>query len=432
MLIQSIQNKINDFTQKSLVRDTLWLLSARLFTLVMQAAYFTIVTRVLGSENFGSFTGVTAMAALVYPFAALGNEHLLIQYVSRDRSCFRTYWGNALVVILYTSLVLTFILLLLSPLFMPKSVSSVEIFLILLADLTCLAIFELCSKCFLAVGLVKNSAKLQTVYICAKLMAAIFLAVLFDEASTLTWAILYLLSTLLVAIGSVTIVNFLIGFPRPVLSKLKGQIGQGVYFSISASAQNVNSYADQTMLLSMSSKQDTGIYAAAYRFIEFGYTPIYVTLAATYPRFFKQGASGIGATFAFARSLLPAGIAYGAIVVISYQVFAPLLPMILGSEYTEAIDALRWLAPLPFIAIFQLLAADTLTGAGLQKVRSIIQAGSAFLNIGLNLWLIPRYSWKGAAWATLTSDSLRAVFLWVFVLFLIRKYSDRQVIKNRD
>jgi O-antigen/teichoic acid export membrane protein len=432
MLFQSINHKINQFTQKALVRDTLWLLIARFFTVIMQAVYFVIVARVLGSSNFGLFTGITSMAALVYPFAALGSEHLLIQYVSRDRSSFRLHWGNALVTIVYTSLILTLILLVLSPLFMPQSVSSLEIFIILLADLTCLAIFDLCSKCFVAVGLIKNAAKLQTIYICVKLIAAIFLALLFDYPNALTWAVLYFLSTLIVSFVSVAIVNHLLGSPKPMLSRIKEQVSQGIYFSISASAQNINSYADQTMLLSMAGSQSVGIYAAAYRFIEVGFVPIYATMGAAYTRFFKQGMGGIKATFAFAKSLLPAAIIYAVFIVVAYQVFAPFIPIIFGKEYEEAIDALRWLAPLPAIGVFQILAADTLTGAGLQKVRSLIQAGAAVLNISLNFWLIPDHSWEGAAWATLTSDTLRAIFLWLFVFSLIRKHSDGQVINNRD
>ena len=73
------------------------------------------------------------------------------------------------------------------------------------------------------------------------------------------------------------------------------------------------------------------------------------------------------------------------------------------------------------IAAFQYLAADTLTGAGHQKARSIVQVGAALINVLLNIWLIRFYSWKGAAWATLISDSLRLICLWLIVFLLYRK-----------
>jgi O-antigen/teichoic acid export membrane protein len=58
------------------------------------------------------------------------------------------------------------------------------------------------------------------------------------------------------------------------------------------------------------------------------------------------------------------------------------------------------------------LPADILTGAGLQKLRSIIQLNMAVFNAVINFWLIPLYSWKGAAWASLFSDGFLALILW--------------------
>jgi O-antigen/teichoic acid export membrane protein len=432
MLFKQIQTKISHLTKQSLVKDTLWLLAARLFTVIMQAGYFIIVARVLGTEDYGGFIGVTALASLIYPFCALGSEHLLVQYVSRDRYLFRNYWGNALIIIIFGSVLLTLILLLISPFILPKTIELEETFVIFLADLTCLSIYEVSNKAFLAVGMVKNTAKLQTFYICNKLVAAICLLVFFDRPSPLTWAIIYMLSTLIVAVTGVVLVNYLIGSPKPVLSKIKGDLNQGIYFCISASAYNINADADKTMLSSLHSLQSAGIYGAAYRFIDVGYTPIYALMGAAYAKFFQQGAAGINATFKFSKSLLPLALGYGILSIIAYQVFAPFLPAILGEEYKEAIDALRWLAPIPAIAFFQLLGADTLTGAGFQKVRSLIQAGAAILNISLNFWLIPMYSWKGAAWATLISDLLRAICLWLWVFILVRKQSNNKIINTQD
>lgn len=95
--------------------------------------------------------------------------------------------------------------------------------------------------------------------------------------------------------------------------------------------------------------------------------------------------------------------------------FAPWIIYILGDEYQNAIATVRWLAPIPIIGSLQLLLADSLTGAGFQKTRSVIQITTALANIGLNVWLIPLYSWKGAAWATLSSDSFRVICLAIAV-----------------
>ena len=62
----------------------------------------------------------------------------------------------------------------------------------------------------------------------------------------------------------------------------------------------------------------------------------------------------------FAKRLLPIISMYAAVSLIGYLIFAPLIPIVLGEEFRDAIPALRWLAPLPVIASFQDLAADTL------------------------------------------------------------------------
>ncbi len=42
----------------------------------------------------------------------------------------------------------------------------------------------------------------------------------------------------------------------------------------------------------------------------------------------------------------------------------------------------------------------------------------AVFNVALNFWLIPAYSWRGAAWASLASDGLLAIGCWIGILVL--------------
>ncbi len=71
--------------------------------------------------------------------------------------------------------------------------------------------------------------------------------------------------------------------------------------------------------------------------------------------------------------------------------------------------------------------ADSLTGAGHQGLRSGIQAGVALFNVVINLWLIPRYSWMGAAWSSIASDTLLAISVGTAVYVLSR--STRELVQ---
>jgi O-antigen/teichoic acid export membrane protein len=59
-----------------------------------------------------------------------------------------------------------------------------------------------------------------------------------------------------------------------------------------------------------------------------------------------------------------------------------------------------------------LSAGDALAGAGFQRYRLASQFVAAIGNFGLNLYLIPRYSWQGAAWASLLTDGSLALMNW--------------------
>jgi O-antigen/teichoic acid export membrane protein len=192
-------------------------------------------------------------------------------------------------------------------------------------------------------------------------------------------------------------------------------INQGIYFAIGESAYNINSDIDKTMLAGMSTLEATGLYGAAYRLIQVGTIPINALLSAAYPRFFQEGAKGIKGCLNLVKSVLPFVVIYGIISLVGFLVFAPWVVYVLGDEYQNAIATVRWLAPMPIIGSIQLLLANTLTGAGFQKTRSAIQVITALGNVGLNFWLIPLYSWKGAAWATLSSDSFRVICLAIAV-----------------
>jgi len=63
-----------------------------------------------------------------------------------------------------------------------------------------------------------------------------------------------------------------------------------------------------------------------------------------------------------------------------------------------------------------LSAGDALTGAGHLNLRVGIQAMAAAFNFGVNLYLIPHYGWLGAAWSSLATDGLLAIFNWTALL----------------
>ena len=116
---------------------------------------------------------------------------------------------------------------------------------------------------------------------------------------------------------------------------------------------------------------------------------------------------------------LPAlsGIAgYSALVGVGLFVAAPILPYILGTSFASAVNALRWLCLLPLVQTVHLLYGDALGNRPAGR-EGLLQLGTAGVNVGLNLWLIPRYSYRGAAVASIVAEGLLGI--GVVVLFRI-------------
>ncbi|MEM8830383.1 MAG: flippase [Cyanobacteria bacterium P01_G01_bin.19] len=424
MNLKSLKLKFSQITKKSIFKDTSWILIARLINVVIQAAYFIILARTLGAENYGSFVGISALASLLSPFVPLGSDDILVKRVSVDRAVFPTYWGNALLILLVNSTAISIFLLLISRFIFPENIPLFSIGFILFGDLLCLNLQDTSNKAMRSVGLMQKAAQLIVLSTLGKLLAILgiitFLngADLSAEVNIETWSIFYFLSSFIISLFAILTINKMVGKPQLMLSRIKSDIRQGIYFSLGMSANNINNNIDKTMLVSMATLDATGVYGSAYRFINIGDVPMLSMFNATYPRFFQYGSEGWDKCLNFAKKLLPVVFGYGVIGFIGFQVFAPVVPKVLGAEYENVIPTLRWLAPLPLISGLQLLISNTLTGLGHQKARSIIQTISAGANVLLNLWLIPLYGLYGAIWATLASDTARVICLTVALFHL--------------
>jgi O-antigen/teichoic acid export membrane protein len=415
--LNQIQNYLNRLMQKPLFRGTMWLLVGRGLRLVLQAAYFVIVARTLGVEKYGEFVGITALAAIVSPFVGLGTEILLLKNVAKNRNLFAAYWGNSLLVTLTTGVGFIVLLVGLAPMLLPRSISPLAILLVAVGDLIFGSIINIASRVFQAVDRLNLGAQIGIFLMFTKVVAAIALLKFFPTPSSLEWICLYTTSSMVSALLAVILVQRLLGSPTLELARIKSELAEGVYFSISNSANTIYCDIDKTMLARLSTLEATGIYAAAYRLIDVAFVPVIAIAGAAYADFFRKGKDGIGAALAFAKPLVAISGIYSLLAGLGLLLFAPIIPTILGDEYLYVVEALRWLAPIPLFRAMQHFGGDILSGSGFQGWRSGLETSIALFNIGINLWLIPLYSWKGAAWASLGSDGLLMILLWGSVAF---------------
>ncbi|BAY09533.1 flippase [Calothrix sp. NIES-2098] len=423
--LNALQSRLTRIFQKPMVQGTIWMLIAQGLRLVLQAMYFIIIARVLGAEYYGQFVGATALVAILSPFAGLGSDTLLLKNVAKNRGLFKDYWGNALLMITITGLGLMVLLILFAPIFLPRTISPLLLFLVALSDLIFTSIIFLSCQAFQAVDRLNITAQISTLAMLSKVIAAIALLYFFPQPNTIDWAFLYLGSSVVSGLVAIFFVTYYLGTPKLALYRIKPELTDGFFFAVSASSYTIYNDIDKTMLARLSTLEATGIYAAAYRLIDVAFVPVRSITAAAYAHFFREGKDGISQALALGKRLVKVAGSYGFIASIGLLLFAPIVPYILGDEYAGVVEALRWLAPIPFLKAIQCFGGDTLSGSGFQSLRSAVQVSIAVLNILLNFWLIPLYSWKGAAWSSLVCDGLLMIVLWAVVAFLYRKQSSK-------
>jgi len=408
-------------SHSQLARNTTWMIFGQGLRFIIQALYFVEIARSLGVRNYGAFVGVVALVGIVWPFGALGSGNLLVKNVSRDKSLFPLYWGRALFTTAICGSMLFIVVLALSHYALPAQIPLLLVALVAASDLLGLNIITISGQAFQTFERLNWTATINVMMSAGRLLGAIILVTIHPHPSPLEWGYIYFGCTATVAVAASILVSTTLGSPQLRLELAHPELREGLYFSVSQAAQTVYNDIDKTMLARLSTLEATGIYGAAYRLIDVSFVPISSLLWSAYPNFFRAGAGGISASLNYARPLLMRALVYAVGISILLLVSANLVPRILGPEYAPTAEALRWLAVLPVFKSLHYFLSDTLTGAGYQAVRTALQTGVAVFNVLLNLWLIPAYSWRGAAWSSIASDAALFCGIGVAVYVLSRR-----------
>lgn len=385
--------------------------------IAIQAVYFIVLARALGPSEYGIFAAIAAIAAMTGPFSSLGTSTLLVRNVSRDKESAASQWTLVLLVSTVTGLFLVMVLVLLVPALAPTGTSIQVALAILVADILAGRLVETAGMVAQAQERMGRLALYPVLLNLLRLAAITSLIVYFDDDFTLTqWAWLYAAASISMAIFAVTEVSINTGIAKPDLARYRREWKDGLYFSIGLSAQSAYNDIDKTMLGRINSAEATGVYSAGFRIVDMAYTPIRAMAAASFPRFFKVGARGQREMLKFVKRLAAPAIGYTLLAGVGLLSLAHVVPLLLGQEYGEAVYVIQLLAPLPLLKALTFLAADALAGLNRHRARSTSQVTLAFVNIGLNLVLLPKYGVTGAVASTLITEIILATLLWFFLL----------------
>lgn len=405
-----------------------YMFCGRGFQLLGRIAYFVMVAHLLGPADYGTYVACTALCTAISPFAVLGTADVMTKHAARDRNTAGLYFGNALVVTIVSGFLLTLLALLVRPRILPVSATSSMLIVVAIAEFLGTQLTGICAQVFLALEQASNYALLLSWTTTLRVLAAV--ALLFTARTALTWACLYATAGVIATITGIIAVSRLCARPEIRWKRLPGSVREGIHFATAAASQFVYDDIDKVMLARLSSVEAAAIYAVAYRFVEGAMLPIYSLASATYPEFFRRGMHGVTSAFGFARSIIRRSTLYGIAVTLCLLLAAQWVPLVMGQAYAESTVALRYLALLPLLKSVHSFLTDTLTGANYQWERSFAQILVAVFNILINFWIIRRFSFRGAAWSSLMTDSLLMLVLYAVIQWHLRRERSSPAVRN--
>jgi O-antigen/teichoic acid export membrane protein len=396
--------------------------------LVIQGGCFVVIARSLGASNYGAFVGAVSLVAIFAPFATLGFGNLLVKNVARDSSMFPQYWGNALLVSVVSGALLLAVVAGVARFALPASIPTALVFLVAASDLFAARITDVACLAFQSFEQMGWTANINISLSVLRLLGAIVAVKSWVHPTALQWGFVYCTASCVCAALSILLVTRRFGKPRLDIANIVSELAEGSHFATGASAQTIYNDLDKAMLSRLSTLDATGIYAAAYRLVDVAFFPVRAVLGAAYPGYFRAGEQGIRASVAYMKQLLPRAVTYALIIFFALLASAMLIPRILGPEYARSVEALRWLALIPLMRTIHTFYADALATTGHQKLRMFIQVLIAGVNVIINLWIIPIYSWRGAVWSSLASDFLLLVVMVSAVTILCRERDSQSVV----
>ena len=169
---------------------------------------------------------------------------------------------------------------------------------------------------------------------------------------------------------------------------------------------------DSIMLSKLDGFESVGIYGIAYKFVDLTHAVAVAMTTAILPLLVAAWPDRMDAFRATVRrGAVVLGLLAG-LIAVEFMLFAgPLIRLLYGPGYVAGADAARITVLSGCLSFVTSLALFVLVAAGRHARYPVIALAGLLVNVALNLALIPRYSYLGAAVATAATDLVVAVWI---------------------
>jgi O-antigen/teichoic acid export membrane protein len=414
---------------RTIARNTIVQAAADILGKVATLAFYVVMARELGESGFGDFTLALSLALVLTVFAEFGTDEILTRTVAVERGTARQLLTDALLVKLAFG-------------FAGVSGAVVVAFVggytaevrAAVAILAVAAVVELLAKSFYATFQALDDMRpvAMSFIVQRYVTAAVGIVAMLAGAGVVAIAAVYLGGALLaLAYGASRLVRRVRPSSHLSTTRARALVRASAAIGIGMLLNTALFRLDAVILSQFKGNDAVGFYGVAYRLLESTLFITYTFVAALLPTLSRLTADStptIGEAFELglkliAMALLPIGL--------GFVLFAePMVHLLYGSDYDPSVPAVRLLGVAAAFYGVSFLGATALIAQGRQRVLPWITAVVLVLNVGLNLLVIPEYSFKGAAAVTSISEVVLAIMTLVFVLRLTGRVSALRVVSG--
>lgn len=392
-------------TVKSIARNNLFLFSGQIISLVLGLFYFAYMAGYLGVKNLGILNTALSLTVLIGLLGDLGLSSLMTREISRNLSLAPKYLGNILLIKVLLAVVTFGAVVIVANILGYSEQATRVIYIITLSTIATnftqvfYSIFQAFERLeFQSLGVILNSV-LMTIGIIYSVYQKLDL-IHFAYIYFITNSIIFSYS-FFVCLRKLTSLDLKIDWIF-----LKQVISESMPFWLNSVFVLIYFKVDMVMLSIMSGDAAVGLYSASYRLIDaLGFIPI-VLMSTMYPIFSKFYISSRDSLeFAFKKSFklltiiaIPIGIGT---TILAERIILFIYRDVQYAPSAAALQILIWASVLSFI---NYTPSTYFSSTNRQRALMIFTCIGAVLNIFLNFMLIPRFSYDGAAIATVCSE----------------------------
>ena len=428
--MESTSEGINMNTGQRIVKNTVVLLISRITSYILGFFYVMYTARYLGAEGFGILSFALAFTGIFGVFADLGLGTLTIREVARDKSLASKYLGNIAVMKIFL-VIITFALIALTINLLGYPEQTIKVVYLVALSI----IFGAFSGMFNSVFQAYEKMEYQSIgqILSSALMLGGALFAINQGYSVVGFASIYFIVSAVGLGYSFAICVWKFAKPRIEVdwSFWKPTIKEALPFGLTGISGMIYTYIDSVMLSLMKGDEVVGWYNAAYRLVLILLFIPGVINMAVFPsmsRFYINSQNSLRLTYEkYFKLMLIIGIPSG----IGTTLLADrIILLIFGTGYTPSIIALRiliWTIVLTFAgAAFVKLFESTNRQVTITKVSGIC----VVVNVILNLFLIPKFSYIGASVATVITEFILVGSVFIFAYKIGYGIQGKKVVKN--